>query len=156
MNDILAFCLDLRSRLRILHGSDQCFKIKLLFRTQAKNRIAIFFIMKNYTLDTAPYFNGVAGRKSALNLPAHYEIPLFSIRFCNRTISISVIAAIALRTGTMRGMAQISCLPPMDSTIFSPCFETVFCSLATEGIGFTYARAIMGCPFEIPPSIPPA
>jgi len=62
----------------------------------------------------------------------------------------------ALSTGTMRGMAQMSCRPPMVMRAASPLLFTVCCSREMEGMGLTATRKTSSCPLAMPPRMPPA
>lgn len=67
-----------------------------------------------------------------------------------------VSRAMAFNTGTMRGMALMSCRPPMvnGASVFSAVATS--CSWAMEGMGLTAARSTIGAPLEMPPRMPPA
>ena len=49
-----------------------------------------------------------------------------------------------------------SCLPVTDIVVFFPNLLIVFLVVKIEDVGFTANEAIISCPVEIPPKIPPA
>ena len=58
--------------------------------------------------------------------------------------------------GTARIPTQGSCLPLTEIFVFLPFLLTVSLLFKIEEVGFTAKEAIISCPEDIPPSIPPA
>ena len=65
-------------------------------------------------------------------------------------------ASIASPMGTALIPTQGSCLPLTEIFVFFPFLSTVSLLLIIEDVGFTANDAIISCPEDIPPSIPPA
>ena len=65
-------------------------------------------------------------------------------------------ASIASPIGTARIPTQGSCLPRTEIFVFFPLVSIVSRVFKIEDVGLTANDAIISCPVEIPPKIPPA